>query len=196
MRTSNSAARRWGLHRVRDDLCRGSRSRASLCRRWMGRAPCAEVSSPRALPSRRRCGVNGRTLTVYGSSCGGESARCLSEIGMEHLDGHDAIVLEIRREKHGGHAARADLPLDAVPRSQSARESREAVCHGSIIVQRRTRTVRRRAGQRRLRRCISADRNSEAAAASSLEGLRLRVPGLEINGTVAEHQRTIEVQPN
>ena len=37
-----------------------------------------------------------------------------AEVGMQHLDGDIAIVLEIMGEIHGGHAARAEFAFDAV----------------------------------------------------------------------------------
>ena len=40
------------------------------------------------------------------------------EVGLEHLDGHRAVVLEVVREVHGGHASHAELALDAVPVGQ------------------------------------------------------------------------------
>ncbi len=41
---------------------------------------------------------------------------------MQHLDGHVPLVPEIVRQVHGGHAAHADLPLDAVPIRKRTRE--------------------------------------------------------------------------
>ena len=37
-----------------------------------------------------------------------------AEFGSQELDGDLAAVLEVRREVDGGHAARADLALDAI----------------------------------------------------------------------------------
>ena len=43
------------------------------------------------------------------------------ELGAQDLDGDVAIVLEVVREIDGGHAARAELALDAVAVGQSSR---------------------------------------------------------------------------
>ena len=52
-----------------------------------------------------------------------------AEIGMQRLDGDVAIVLEIVREIDGGHAARAELTLDAVDGGKCRREARFDAVH-------------------------------------------------------------------
>jgi hypothetical protein len=42
------------------------------------------------------------------------AAECGAEVGVQHLDGDIALVLEVVREVHGGHAASAEFALDAV----------------------------------------------------------------------------------
>ena len=42
------------------------------------------------------------------------AAECSTEIGVQHLDGDVAVVLEIMREIHGGHPAGAELAVDAI----------------------------------------------------------------------------------
>ena len=37
-----------------------------------------------------------------------------AQVGMQHLDGDVAVVLEIVREVHGGHAAGAELAVEAI----------------------------------------------------------------------------------
>ena len=48
---------------------------------------------------------------------------------MQHLDRHIAIVLEVVREVHGGHAAGAEFPLERVAIGKSGRQPREHVTH-------------------------------------------------------------------
>ena len=52
------------------------------------------------------------------------------ELGAQHLDRDLAIVLEVVREVHGGHAARAELALDAVPVGEGGGKPRDGVAHG------------------------------------------------------------------
>ena len=42
------------------------------------------------------------------------------ELGAQHLHGNVAVVFEIMREIDRGHAARADLALDAIPAGHAA----------------------------------------------------------------------------
>ena len=56
-----------------------------------------------------------------------------AEVGMQHLDGDVAIVLEVVREIDGGHAAGAELALDAVAVGEGGRESRERLGHAATI---------------------------------------------------------------
>ena len=51
------------------------------------------------------------------------AAKCRAEIRVQHLDGDIAVVLEIVREVDSGHAASADVTLDAVPVPDRGRES-------------------------------------------------------------------------
>ena len=46
-----------------------------------------------------------------------------AELGLVHLDGHVAVVLEIVGEVHGGHAACAELADDGVPVAQGDGEA-------------------------------------------------------------------------
>ncbi len=41
------------------------------------------------------------------------------EIGVQHLDGHETVVLEVARQVDRGHATGAELVLDLVTVSQS-----------------------------------------------------------------------------
>jgi hypothetical protein len=51
------------------------------------------------------------------------------ELRPQDLDGDPAIVLQVQREIDGGHAARAELALDAVAVGQGGGELREGVGH-------------------------------------------------------------------
>ena len=55
------------------------------------------------------------------------------ELGLQHLDGDFAVVLEVLGEVDGGHAPRAELPLDAVPVGEGAGQVRERVDQGRAI---------------------------------------------------------------
>ena len=50
---------------------------------------------------------------------------------MQHSDGDIAIVLEIVREIHRGHAARAELAVEAIAVGQGASQARHDVSHGT-----------------------------------------------------------------
>ncbi len=54
--------------------------------------------------------------------------RC-REVGIEHLDGHGAVVLQVLGEPHGCHAAAADLALDSVTSSEVALEVFQGIGH-------------------------------------------------------------------
>jgi hypothetical protein len=41
-------------------------------------------------------------------------AERVSQLGVEHFEGDDTVVLEIVREVHRGHSAAADLPLQGI----------------------------------------------------------------------------------
>ena len=47
-----------------------------------------------------------------------------AELGVQHLDRDLAVVLEVVREVDGGHAAGADLALEAVLVGQGGRDPR------------------------------------------------------------------------
>lgn len=53
----------------------------------------------------------------------------MREIGMQHLDGNVAVVLEIPREVDNRHPPRAELPLDAVPRSDGRSDGLKLLRH-------------------------------------------------------------------
>jgi hypothetical protein len=53
--------------------------------------------------------------------CGGTNlgektfgTECSAKVGVQHLDGHVAFVLDVVGEVHGGHAAGSELALDAI----------------------------------------------------------------------------------
>ena len=52
-----------------------------------------------------------------------------TEFRLEHLDGDGAIVLDVVREKHRGHAAGADLAVEAVATAKCGGETIEHVGH-------------------------------------------------------------------
>ncbi len=54
-----------------------------------------------------------------------------AEIGVQDLDGHVALVLEVVREVDGGHAAGAELALDAVAVGQGGGEALERSDHAA-----------------------------------------------------------------
>ena len=58
-------------------------------------------------------------------------AQRLRDLGIHHLDRHVTVVLEVVREVHRGHAARAELALDAIAVGQRGRESRQRIAHPS-----------------------------------------------------------------
>ena len=51
------------------------------------------------------------------------------ELGMQHLDGDLAVVLEVLRQVDGGHAAPAELALDQVAVGQGGGEAGKGVGH-------------------------------------------------------------------
>ncbi len=59
---------------------------------------------------------------AFGTERGGE-------LGPQDLDGDVAIVLEVLREIDRGHAARAELPLDAVAVGQSRGDASGGLAH-------------------------------------------------------------------
>ncbi len=73
-------------------------------RQSVGRAGVEQRQDVRMLERRRRLDLDGEPL---GAEHGGE-------LRLEHLDRDLAIVLEVRGEVDGGHAAGAQLPLDSV----------------------------------------------------------------------------------
>ena len=54
------------------------------------------------------------------------------ELGVQDLDGHFAIVLEIRGQVDGGHATAAQLALDAVTILEGGLQTGEDVGHGLV----------------------------------------------------------------
>ena len=57
-------------------------------------------------------------------------AERVGEFRVEDLDRHRAVVLEIVREVDGGHAALAELALDAVAVGEGGGEASRRVCQG------------------------------------------------------------------
>ena len=51
------------------------------------------------------------------------------QLRMEHLERDRAVVLEVVREKDGGHAPASDLALEGITTSQPSLEVRPQVCH-------------------------------------------------------------------
>ncbi len=61
-----------------------------------------------------------------------------AEFGLQDFDGDLAIVLEVVREIHGGHAAGAEFTLDAVPIEQRGSKrtfGRDRVVSGAVFGQ-------------------------------------------------------------
>ena len=54
-----------------------------------------------------------------------------AEVRVEDLDGDVAIVLEVVREIHGRHPARAELSLDPISGGEGVRQARGDVAHGA-----------------------------------------------------------------
>src|SRR5436190_3422256 len=95
-------------------------------------------------PVRRLTGVEQgqqiRVLQVRRDSDLGEEAldaHHRRELGVENLERHQAIVLEIAREVDGGHAARADLAFDGVTIGEPAKELFSQLWHGANVTPRR-----------------------------------------------------------
>ena len=53
-----------------------------------------------------------------------------TEIRMQHFDGNIAVVLDVVREVHRGHAASTEFAVKAVAVGKRCRESRDDVTHG------------------------------------------------------------------
>ena len=53
------------------------------------------------------------------------AAKRRTQVGVQHLDGDIALVLEIVREVHGGHAAGAEFAVEAVAIGQRGGEAFE-----------------------------------------------------------------------
>ncbi|HET7249187.1 MAG TPA: hypothetical protein VFI79_05030 [Gemmatimonadales bacterium] len=49
------------------------------------------------------------------------------ELGLQDLNGDLVVVLEVLGEIHGGHPARAELPLEAVAVGERGRQARRRV---------------------------------------------------------------------
>ena len=56
------------------------------------------------------------------------------ELGPKHLERDPAVVAEVLGEVDGGHAAGADLPLEAVAVGQGGLEPAEQLGHGPWLV--------------------------------------------------------------
>ena len=52
------------------------------------------------------------------------------QLGMEHLERHRAVVLQVLRQEHGGHPAPAQLALEQVAARQPVLEACAEVGHG------------------------------------------------------------------
>ena len=57
-----------------------------------------------------------------------------SQLGMQQLECHGPLVLQIGREKDRGHPAPPELPLDVVAISQTGLKPLAGVCHRSHAV--------------------------------------------------------------
>ncbi len=66
---------------------------------------------------------------------GGRGTCLPREFGLEHLDGDLALVLEVVREVHGGHAAVPEFARDAIAVGQC---DRQAVRCAALLVTRRS----------------------------------------------------------
>ena len=66
----------------------------------------------------------GRDLDLGQESLAAENG---GQLGMEHLDGDAAAVLEVLGQVDRGHAALAQLALDAIPVGQCGGEARSGV---------------------------------------------------------------------
>ena len=51
------------------------------------------------------------------------AAECRAEVGMQHLDGDIAIVLDLACEVHGGHTALAEFAVEALAVGQRGRQA-------------------------------------------------------------------------
>ena len=69
---------------------------------------------------------SGGDLDLAGESLGTERS---GQLGPENLHGHPPVVLQVLGEVHRGHAALAQLPLDAVALGEG---SREAIWEGTV----------------------------------------------------------------
>ena len=56
-----------------------------------------------------------------------------AQVGVQHLDGHITIVLEIVREVHGGHATGAEFAVDAVAVGQRSGEALRRQTHAEPL---------------------------------------------------------------
>src|SRR5262249_58320475 len=79
------------------------------------------------------------------------------ELWPQDLDRHLAVVLEVRREVDGGHAARAELALDAIAAGECGGEA-------AVRVAQRITVVTLRARMQGARECTSGDLSVAAPA--------------------------------
>ena len=70
------------------------------------------------------------------------AAQGRAEIGVQDLDRHIAVVLEVMSEIDRGHATRAEFALDAIAITESCREAFEDTTHGSVGVTRTCTRIR------------------------------------------------------
>src|SRR5215212_6635630 len=89
----------------------------------------------RMLKSRRRLDLGEKS---FGAECG-------AEVFVQHFDCDVAVVLEVVREIHGRHPARAELALDAVSVRESVGETPKAR-HGSAFPAQTARGLREPVG--------------------------------------------------
>ena len=70
----------------------------------------------------------GRELYLLEEPLGADHRR---QLGVQHLDGHLAVMADVLGDVHGRHAAGSHLALDDVSVGESGRHAVELVCHGA-----------------------------------------------------------------
>src|SRR5690606_8378760 len=85
----------------------------------------------RVLQPRRRADLGEKAFRPEGRA----------EVGVQHLDGHIALVLEIVGEVDGGHATSPKLALDAVAVGERGGETCGDVCHVLLVAEATARLV-------------------------------------------------------
>ena len=81
-------------------------------------------------------------------------AECGAEVGVEDLDGDVAVMPEVEREEDGGHAAGADLAIDAIAVAEGVAQALVDVVGHVRAPGKRTRP---RSGVGRSRECIAVE---------------------------------------